>query len=296
MRRGIKSLREDSEPKPGDREKPTSGKKQMSQAKLHLILAVLVALPTGCRSTQQAEAPVGPHFRILTYNVNWAGPRPDLAAETIRQSGADIVCLQETTAEWEQFLRQALGGDYSLVRFRHSQSRYGGGLGFLSKLRGGEIAFIPSQTGWFDGWIMRFETAIGPLQVLNVHLRPPISDSGSWVRGYFSTGDDRVREMELFYSHRAPDLPTLVAGDFNARQNSSVVTWLERKGMTNALPQFDRYTPTWHWRRGLLSLHRRMDHIVYPPELQCSSARVIRAGASDHYPVEAVFTKAAPTQ
>src|SRR5438477_329661 len=83
MRRGIKSLREDADLKPGDREKPTSGKKQMSQAKLHLILAVLVALPTGCRSTQQAEAPVGPHFGILTYNVNWGGPRPDLAAETI---------------------------------------------------------------------------------------------------------------------------------------------------------------------------------------------------------------------
>jgi endonuclease/exonuclease/phosphatase family metal-dependent hydrolase len=61
--------------------------------------------------------------------------------------------------------------------------------------------------------------------------------------------------------------------------------------MINALPEFDRRTPTWHWRASVVSLSRRMDHVVYAPELYCCSARVIRAGASDHFPVEAVFAK-----
>jgi endonuclease/exonuclease/phosphatase (EEP) superfamily protein YafD len=60
--------------------------------------------------------------------------------------------------------------------------------------------------------------------------------------------------------------------------------------MLNALPEFDRSTATWQWRTSVGTLSRRMDHIVYSPELHCSSARVLRAGASDHFPVEAVFT------
>ena len=98
--------------------------------------------------------------------------------------------------------------------------------------------------------------------------------------------------MQRFYSQRRPDLPILVAGDFNDVENSAVLSWLKTKGMVNALPEFDRSTATWHWRYGLITLKRRMDHIVYSPDLHCFSADVIGAGASDHFPVEAVFTKA----
>jgi endonuclease/exonuclease/phosphatase family metal-dependent hydrolase len=254
-----------------------------------LLIAFLIGLLCGCRSTRQAEAPAGAHLRILTYNVNWGAPGPELAAEIIRQSKADIVCLQETTAAWERFLREKLGPEYSFVEFRESKGRMGGGLAFLSRVPAREIAYVPSDTGWFDGWIMAFETALGPVQVLNVHLRPPVSDSGGWASGYLFTGDDRLREMERFYARRQPDIPMLVTGDFNDGENSPVLRWLEEKGLVNALPQFDRRTPTWEWRTSSVTLKRRMDHIVYPPELRCCSARVIKAGASDHFPVEAVF-------
>jgi endonuclease/exonuclease/phosphatase (EEP) superfamily protein YafD len=253
------------------------------------LFSVLLAF--GCRPVRQPEAPAGPHVRVLTYNVNWGAPRPDLAVEIIRHSGADIVCLQETTPEWEGILRSALGGDYPLADFRSSGSGAAGGLAFLSKVPGREVAYLPSETGWFDGWIMGFESAVGPLQILNVHLRPPISDRGSWASGYLFTGDDRVREMERFYPRFEPGLPALVAGDYNDGETSPVVEWLEEKGLVNALPQFDPYTPTWEWRSSLVTLRRRMDHLLYSPELDCLSARVIRAGASDHYPIEAVFTR-----
>jgi endonuclease/exonuclease/phosphatase family metal-dependent hydrolase len=98
--------------------------------------------------------------------------------------------------------------------------------------------------------------------------------------------------MERFYRRRRPELPTLVVGDFNDGENSPVVEWLEDKGMMNALPNFDRNSPTWQWRTSLMTLSRRMDHVVYSRELHCCSASVIRGGASDHSPVEAVFVKA----
>lgn len=168
----------------------------------------------------------------------------------------------------------------------------GGGLAFLAKVPAREVAYVPSETGWFDGWIMKFETAIGLVQIINVHLRPPVSDSGSWVSGYFSTDQNRRQEMERFYGKREPRIPTLAVGDFNDGENSSVVRWLEGKGMVNALPQFDRNSPTWKWKTSVVTLKRRMDHILYSPELDCIAAKVIPAGASDHFPVEAAFTKA----
>jgi endonuclease/exonuclease/phosphatase family metal-dependent hydrolase len=257
------------------------------------ITAVLfVGLLCGCRTTRTAELPTSPYLRVLTYNVNWSGARPDLAVEIIRNSGADIVCLQETTPQWAAFLRQALGRDYRFAEFRDSKNRMGGGLGFLAKIPAHEVAYIPSETGWFDGWIMKFETAIGPVQIINVHLRPPVSDSGSWVSGYFSTDDDRQREMERFYGKCERQIPTLAVGDFNDGENSSVVRWLEGRGMVNALPQFDRKSPTWKWQTSVVTLKRRMDHILYSPELDCHAAQVIPAGASDHFPVEAIFTRA----
>jgi endonuclease/exonuclease/phosphatase (EEP) superfamily protein YafD len=224
----------------------------------------------------------------MTYNVNWGQPRPELAVEIIRREQPDIVCLQETTPQWEKHLRATLSREYRHMSFRSSEGRAGGGLGFLSKSRASEVAYVPSETGWFDGWIMSFSTAAGSVQ-LNVHLRPPVSDRGSWASGYFSTRDDREREIERFYARRRPNLPMIVAGDFNDGERSGVVRWFEQKGMQNALSQFDRSTPTWQWQTSLLTLRRRMDHILYAPELHCYEARVINAGASDHFPVVGFF-------
>jgi endonuclease/exonuclease/phosphatase family metal-dependent hydrolase len=256
-----------------------------------LLLIALATVFCGCHSTRIAREPDGPQVRVLTYNINWGGGGAALAAQAIRDSGADIVCLQETTPEWEQFLRRTLARDYPFMEFRQSQGRMGGGLGFLTKLPAREIAYVPSDTGWFDGWITKFETPLGPVQVINIHLRPPVSDSGSFVSGYFTTGDDRLREMERFYAQREPALPTVVMGDFNDGEKSSVVRWLEGKEFTNALPQFDRRSPTWQWQTSVVTLRRRMDHILYSREFDCASARVMRTGASDHFPVAATMTR-----
>jgi endonuclease/exonuclease/phosphatase family metal-dependent hydrolase len=263
----------------------------MRSALRHIAVASLVLLLVGCRTIRRAEVPTGPHFRVLTYNVNWGMPRPDLAAEIIRESGAEVVCLQETTPEWEQQMRAALSREYPYMDFRDSVGRMGGGLGFLSKTRPTEVAYIPSDTGWFDGWIREFETPIGPVQILNVHLHPPVSERGSWIRGYLFTGKDRLREMQRFFPGRKAGLSTLVVGDFNDTQNSAAIKWLKHQGMTNALPQFDRHSDTWEWQTGPIRLHRRMDHVLYSSDLNCCAARVIHTGASDHFPVAATFER-----
>lgn len=258
--------------------------------KLAIICALLlVLLPTGCRSVRAPEQPAVPHFRVMTYNVNWGQPTPQLAVDIIRRERPDIICLQETTPQWEKYLRGALAREYPHMSFRSSEGRAGGGLAFLSRTPISEVAYVPSDTGWFDGWVTQFGTPAGPIQILNVHLRPPVSDGGSWVSGYFTTGDDRDRELQRFYGKTRRNVPLIVTGDFNDGEASGVVRWLQKKGMRNALPEFDRSTPTWQWQTSVLTLRRRMDHIVYAPELYCYGARVIPGGASDHFPVIATF-------
>jgi endonuclease/exonuclease/phosphatase (EEP) superfamily protein YafD len=259
-------------------------------AHLALLLPLLISL-TACRSTRPPETPTSPHFTLLSDNVNWGAAGASEVVDIIFNSRAEIICLQETTPQWESLLRSQLRTAYPHQHFRNSQNRMGGGLAFLSTTPLREVAFIPSDTGWFDAWIMQFQTSAGPVQILNVHLRPPVSDRGSWTSGYFNTRDDRVAELETFVAKLRPGIPTLVAGDFNDSENSPALKFLREKGMLNALPQFDRSTPTWQWRYRGITLSRRMDHILYTPDLHCTRAEVHPTGPSDHFPLTAMFVK-----
>jgi endonuclease/exonuclease/phosphatase family metal-dependent hydrolase len=252
-----------------------------------LLIGILAGVLCGCGTTRKAQVATGPHFRIVTYNVN-RGSDPRQIAGVLRANDADIVCLQEAD-NFERGLRPALSKSYKTIKFHEAEERVGGGFGFLSKYPGREIAWVPSATGWFDAWIMAFDTPVGPVQVLNVHLKPPISRGGSWVAGYFSTRGERRREMEHFYSYCDPKLPLIVVGDFNDTPRSRAVRFLTRKGLKNALRQFDRRSPTWYWPTRFVTLRRKMDHILYSRDFDCVSARVIRTGPSDHFPVEAIF-------
>src|SRR4051794_33785662 len=84
---------------------------------LGITVSVLLTLANGCASTRPRERPAGTYLKVLSYNVNWGAPRPELAIELIRKSEADIVCLQETTREWEQIFRQALRSEYPFMQF-----------------------------------------------------------------------------------------------------------------------------------------------------------------------------------
>jgi endonuclease/exonuclease/phosphatase (EEP) superfamily protein YafD len=264
----------------------------MSPNKLLVLLVTFVAavLSTGCRSVRQAHSADGSQMRIVTYNLNWGAPEPGTAAAIIKKTRADIVCLQETSIEWEKHLRALLADEYPSMDFRSSKGRMGGGLGFLSKRPIKEIAYIPSDTGWFDGWIAAFDTDIGTIQILNVHLHPQVGERGTFtVSGYLTSGRKRKAEIQRFCANLLPALPTIVAGDFNDTDHSAPVEWLKQQGFTDALPEFDRRSVTWEWKVGPIHLRRRFDHIPYRGDLSCCAADVIHAGASDHFPVAAVF-------
>ncbi len=262
-----------------------------SRAVCALWAAVLLA--AGCAPLRAPEPPTGPHFSALTWNVNWGGPGRREALEILRAADADIVCLQETNPAWEAYLTPELKRKYRFVKFRHAGGA--GGLAILSRFPVQEVFFGRTRAGWFPKWVVKVETPVGAVQVVNVHLRPPLAARGGVsIRTWFRTREVRKEEVREIFGKLRPSLPVLFMGDFNEHEDGRACGWLRAKGMTDALSEFDRDTDTWEWDTGrwwLGTLEDRFDHILYSPPLYALDARVIKKGKSDHFPVLAVFEK-----
>jgi endonuclease/exonuclease/phosphatase (EEP) superfamily protein YafD len=256
---------------------------------------VLFASSNGCATAPRvAEVPDGPHVRVMTYNVNWGFDRPELGLKAIIDGDADVVCLQESNESWEAYLRPALAGRYPNMTFHHEPAA--GGMAVLSRSPFEEVAYaLPpgdggAGGGWFHGWAVRARTPVGPVQFLNVHLRPPLSDRGGASLGaLYTTRAVRRGEIESHCANLTPGVPTVVVGDFNESDGGAAVRFVESLSFTDALPQFDRRGDTWEWPVGPITLRGRYDHVLYSKELRCFEARVVREGASDHFPVVAVL-------
>jgi endonuclease/exonuclease/phosphatase family metal-dependent hydrolase len=176
--------------------------------------------------------------------------------------------------------------------FRHTGGA--GGMAILSRQPVSDVAYEQPVEGWFPGWAVVVQTPAGELQILNVHLHPPLSDRGSVsVQAYYQTQSARRSEIEQLYGTLAADLPTVVMGDFNENDGGRALRFLEQKGFQDALREFDPSTDTWRWRTSLMTVTGRYDHILYSRHLRCFDAQVLEQGASDHLPVLTVLGPAA---
>jgi endonuclease/exonuclease/phosphatase (EEP) superfamily protein YafD len=270
------------------------GRQSIWRARLALLILV-AAGSAGCAShaVRPAVAPRTdqPHVSVITFNVNYALAEDEPTINAVAGAGADadVIFLQETTPAWEAALRPRLSASHPHIEFRHHDGA--GGLAVLSRLPVKQFEYLPA-VDWFPAARVVLDTGFGPLQVLSVHLRPPISDRGSVVSGYFGTPPVRKWEFETFAAALDPDIPTLVVGDFNENDGGRALHWLRGRGMRSALPQFQPYARTWRWQTSLVTLHGRYDHIVYDPRLEPLSVHVSRTGRSDHLPVVGVFALA----
>ncbi len=257
-----------------------------------LTASLLLSFCCWLSCTGQARTPVQPeagtvHLEVMTYNLNYGLAGDTAGIEAIAAVNADIVFLQETTADWERALRKQLGNRYPHVAFRHCCGA--GGLGVLSKLPFVEHDYVQSTAGWFPAWRLIVQSPLGALQVLQLHLRPQVSDSGSVISGYFQTPAIRRAEIEQFHPLLDPDLPTLVVGDLNENHHGRAVAFLKQKGFRSALSEFPGSQQTWRWTTSLGTVRAELDHLLYDDRLEPLEVKVVDAGRSDHLPVVGTF-------
>ena len=256
-----------------------------------LALALLTALVGGaCASPQEtARAPAAGErvATVVTWNVNFGLAGDPQAIDALRKLDADVVLLQETTAEWDDALRAGLSDAYPFIETYPCCGA--GGLSILSK-RPMHVDILP-PVSWFPAARVVVDTPIGEIEALAVHLRPPFSDSGSIVSGYVTTPSVRTKEIAAFARAHDGKQPALVVGDFN-EDDGGAVHALTDAGYVDALPRFQPSTTTWRWPVLGTEIHGRLDHVLYRPEnLATLDVHVVDAGRSDHLPIVAVLTR-----
>jgi endonuclease/exonuclease/phosphatase family metal-dependent hydrolase len=253
----------------------------------------LSVLAAGCpRLPEPNFSPTEPNITIVTYNVNYGFVHPKNVIDFLIAADADIVFLQETHIYWEAALEEALAGAYPYAAFEDWDGA--GGIAILSKHSLENIKFVKPTAGWFPALRADAQTPIGTIQLLNVHLKPPVSDSGSVsVSAYYEAPEIHLQEISDFLTTTDPNKPLIVAGDFNENEKNRAIRWLLDQGFTDALSTYDKRSKTWIWRTsGGLTLTNRYDHIIVNDHLHCAGAAVIPVKASDHMPVLAVIVPA----
>ena len=225
-------------------------------------------------------------LRLMTYNVNYGNRDVPSTLAAIEAEDADVVLLQEITAEWQRALATRFEKQYPVQVFR-IHTRAAGGLAVLSKvpIKSEEVLPCPER-GWFPAERLVFETGFGALQILNVHLRPAI-DGGSWFKGFLTTPPLRRREIETYWRKLARDLPTVIAGDFNEDPSGSAIAFLSRQGLARVPtdgPTTGHYEQVANGQTHDV-LKMDIDHVMVDRSLVGRDGRVLDAGTSDHRPV-----------
>ena len=264
---------------------------RVSLAAAVLTLCVAAGAQPGTAETRRHE------LRVLTWNVLRSNKDYAGVCKVIRESGADIVCLQEVTPELETAIRKRLARPYAHTIVR-SSGKSSAGYAVLSRYRIVGKKHLEGPGGARPaGWV-KVATLGGAVQVLNVHLTTPPVLSGSLrdrFNNYARTTGARLKELRHFRAQLAEGVPALVAGDFNSLETEAGIAYLRNDGgLVDAYralhPQPSPADITWRLGNNPQSLAQtRIDYIFASPSLVPVKAEVLKSNLSDHRPVRVVF-------
>lgn len=228
-------------------------------------------------------------FRLVTLNVERTNRDYRRVVSALAAVDADLICLQENTAEWDIVLEAELASVYPWRALRPTGGP--GGMALYSRFPIlVEKKLIPPQGGWFGAWYHELAVGQRRLHLVNVHLRPPYFERGGRLSvppAFFTTWLARLREVRSMRAVLGARRPIVVCGDFN-EQWGMATQYLRRVWrLTSALDRGGRTDATWSERLGPLTLSLRLDDVYHSGDLECCEAKVLADCGSDHRPVVA---------
>jgi endonuclease/exonuclease/phosphatase family metal-dependent hydrolase len=268
--------------------------------RLLITLALCVLLDTFSPILQAEQG--HPTVHVATYNINFANRSPSHVVDAIRDSGADIVVLQETTPDSETYLQAKLGSEYPHTIFHgHGSRYYAERFGFLCSYPIADTVFLEPEFGLFGTLIGRFDVGHVRIQVANVHLDPVDLFSDRTILGILralrKAETNHLREVRRILDNLDGNVPTIIAGDFNGTSGSPANRQLVETGFTDsfaAVTENPDDHPTWMWRTRVGKLAYRLDYIYHDDFFETTNSRIICNNSSDHFLVVSTLNLPAP--
>lgn len=261
--------------------------RRWKHAALFVVPAVAVLILYGGQFLPVNASPVENPLKLMTFNILGTMSDTDEIEAIIRNSGADIVALQElnqsTAVRFENTLaelypHQATFTDGETIR----------GVGLYSRFPISNAEYLAGALGHMRAEISyAFGDIRETMVVYSVHPPPPL------MLGMNTTG--RSSEITMLLEHAALETqPVILMGDFNMNDQSD--DWQRvaghfvdsfREAGQGFGPTWPDYTGAKTYLPGLIPLIR-IDYIWHSSEFEAMNAWSLpEGGGSDHHPVMA---------
>lgn len=233
-------------------------------------------------------------LNVMAYNVLLSGGRPRETVAVITSAGADVVLLQEVTPAWRDRLESStLPAKYPHRRYLPRRGAYG--FAILSR-----FPLSPATTLQVAGAEPSSFCALATLPtsqkvaLCSLHLKSARSAFYEHKNRMFSKLEEnsrlRVHQWEkvlAWLDENGADLPHVLGGDTNTPAFDGVLGTLtaRHKDAAAATALFPDSTYPAIPKDALLQM--RLDYIFVSPFIEVRTCDVLKAGGSDHYPVQA---------
>ncbi len=229
-------------------------------------------------------------FGVATYNLNYANRRGDQVLDAIKTAEPDVLFLQETTPQSEQFLRQQLASTHPhFYAVGHDGRYWAERFAFASKRPLRDIKFTPPTAGLFGFFSAVWDDDHGSIRLVNVHLTPFLWKRDATIADAMNLlaepEDKHAREVAAILASIDLNQPTIVAGDFNSLSKFVAPQKLTESGMRDAFAAVHDNAdaqPTWRWPTRPVPAAFRVDYIFHSSHFTTERAEIVRRDGSDH--------------
>jgi len=216
-------------------------------------------------------------LRVMTYNISNGQANPEILAEVIRHSGADVVALQELPTGQVPILDDGLAENYP-YRIFHGEGF--SGIGLLSRypLQEEEVFMLEGPRPY-----LRADVVVNGQRIHVISAHPPV------VIGPVFGDVPGKRDMRTLARLAVSERKTILMGDFNFTDRHVHYQHLTGAGLVDAHRAagqgFGLTFPRRNRGEGLMFPYVRIDYIFISDGFCPQRAWVGKDGGSDHLPV-----------
>jgi vancomycin resistance protein VanJ len=222
------------------------------------------------------------HLRVMTYNVfGEHDANRDEQVKMLRDSGADVIALQELREDASNVFDKALADLYP-YRFLYPDSIFGAGLLSKYPIQSPETFQIP------PGVLYQLRAVVMvkgiPITLYSVHPSPPVFQN---MRYTTRSQQELVSVLKQASGHDA----TLLLGDFNMSDQSADYHLITDAGFHDAWREAGwGFGATWpnrinNWNLEPFPRLIRIDYVWYTSDFEATQVQVGGFSVSDHSPV-----------